>query len=298
MKIKELFHLDKSLKAKRQELEKLKKETEALRLTIKSKNDEISRDKIDIKDVYVYQNIESNVRFFVQKKRNTKLYDNNFPLVLINIFTDEIVTFLYNSDFIRAQSGYNTKFTIRHIGNVHREVNAYPNNMVPRTFLQELYCRESNAREYEKNTEKENPLEEEKREPEKLGVQLLSENNKDCPKNLIDISDIYVYVSSINHPIHFIKLIVKENLSSLIKLIDVFSEKEINCCNRQEFLDSQDRILTENSSKFMFSTKHIKKVYPELNDYLDNMVPKEILEELLYRINSRDEDNFKYKIKK
>lgn len=298
MKIKELFHLDKALLERKKELEKLKEEAERLKLKIKNKNDEISRDRIDIKDVYVYQNIESNVKFFVQKKRNTKLYDNNFPLILTNIFTGEIVESLYNSDFIRAQERYSTKFTIKHIGDVYPELNAYPNNMVPKVLLQELYCHESSVDEYKKNTEKENQSERKITGSQKLELQLLAEDNENCAEELIDISNIHVYRSSIRNPIYFIKLKEIANSPYPIKLIDIFSDHELNCCNMKEFLESQDRVLQEDSSKFEFSTRPIIKVYPELENYSNNMVPKEILEELLCRINHINQSDFKYKIKK
>lgn len=56
MKIQELFHIDKALKEKKQELERLRKETEELKLIMEINNKEISSDLVDITNV-MYLNI-------------------------------------------------------------------------------------------------------------------------------------------------------------------------------------------------------------------------------------------------
>lgn len=56
---------------------------------------------------------------------------------------------------------------------------------------------------------------------------------------------------------------------------------------KSEFMDSLTT--TEDYVLPLFSTKHIKESYPEVNVYLDNMVPKVLLQKLYYRANGIDE---------
>lgn len=141
MKIQELFHLDKALAEKKQELEKLRQEAEELKLMIEINNKEISKDLIDITNVYVYQKARSNVKLFVEKKEKRTDF---FPLRLVNIFSSEEVTFCKNSEFMHSQHpglwpGHN--FFTTHIKEAYPEVNVYPDNMVPKVLLQKLYYR-------------------------------------------------------------------------------------------------------------------------------------------------------------
>ena len=54
MKIQELLNLDKALVEKKQELEKLRKEAEELKLIMEINNKEISKDLVDITNIYIY----------------------------------------------------------------------------------------------------------------------------------------------------------------------------------------------------------------------------------------------------
>lgn len=138
MKIQELFHLDKALAEKKQELENLRKEAEELKLIIEINNKEISKDLIDITNVYTYQKDRSNVVHFVKKEGIL------VPIKLIDIFSDELLENVNIVDFVGTQyrccyDGLN--FTTQHIKEAYPEVNVYSDNMVPKILLQKLYYR-------------------------------------------------------------------------------------------------------------------------------------------------------------
>lgn len=141
MKIQELFHINKALAEKKLELEKLRQEVEELKLMIEVNNQEISKDLIDITNIYVYQKARSNVKFFVEKKEKNSY---PFPVRLFDIFSGEEIEFAYKSDFLRSQRSdlwHNNYFFTIHIKEAYPEVNVYPDNMVPKMLLQKLYYR-------------------------------------------------------------------------------------------------------------------------------------------------------------
>ena len=150
MKIQELLNLDKALVEKKQELEKLRKEAEELKLIMEINNKEISKDLVDITNIYIYiyQKARSDVKFFVKKKEE-KPYP--FPVRLFDIFSGEQKEFMYsNSEFIRSQNPslwHNSLFFTVHIKEAYPEVNVYPDNMVPKVLLQKLYYRANGINE-------------------------------------------------------------------------------------------------------------------------------------------------------
>lgn len=141
MKIQELFHIDKSLKEKKQELEKLRKEAEELKLMIEINNKEISEDLIDITNVYVYRKARSNVKLFVEKKEKDI---HPFPIRLFDIFSGKQKDMCSKTEFMRSQRPDlwpRSDFFTLPIKETYPEVNVYPDNMVPKILLQKLYYR-------------------------------------------------------------------------------------------------------------------------------------------------------------
>lgn len=148
MKIQELLNLDKALAEKKQELERLRKEAEELKLIMEINNKEISSDLVDVTNVYVYQKARSDVKFFVEKKEKGSY---PFSVRLFDIFSGEQKEFMCSkSEFLRSHRPdlwHNSLFFTVHIKEAYPEVNVYPDNMVPKVLLQKLYYRANGINE-------------------------------------------------------------------------------------------------------------------------------------------------------
>lgn len=139
MKIQELLNLDKEIKKKKEELQELKEEIEEYQLMLEINQKETREDLIDITDVYVYQNLDSNTALFVEK-RVRNLGGRN-PIDLINIFTEKSIQSISYSNFLMLCYAYYQGEMLTEIGKMYPEVKVYPDNLVPKLLLQKLYYR-------------------------------------------------------------------------------------------------------------------------------------------------------------
>ena len=112
-------------------------------------------------------------------------------------------------------------------------------------------------------------------------------NNKEISQDLIDITDVYVYQKARSNVKLFVEKKEKKSYPFPVRLFDIFTgEEKEYMYSKSEFMRSQRPDLWHNS---FFFTMHIKEAYPEVNVYLDNMVPKVLLQKLYYRANGIDE---------
>lgn len=132
MKIQELLNLDKALKEKKHELEKLRKEVEELKLMVEVINKKNSEDLIDINYVYVLEIADSNTKYFCYRVRR----DLCSNIELIDVFSNT-----RRKSYCTIHDYACSKDKMTYIKDAIPEVNVYPTGKVPRVLLQRLYYR-------------------------------------------------------------------------------------------------------------------------------------------------------------
>lgn len=134
--------------------------------------------------------------------------------------------------------------------------------------------------------EKKQELENLRQEAEELKL-MIEINNKEISEDLIDITNVYVYQKARSNVKFFVEKKEKKSYPFPVRLFDIFSGEQKECMySSSEFMQSQRPDLWPRSD---FFTLPIKEVYPEVNVYPDNMVPKVLLQKLYYRANGIDE---------
>ncbi len=135
MNLLELLSLKKQIISKRQELDSLKEEVELLKLMSKIDKQEISKDLIDIENVYLYKERDSNVVYFVRSLKSS----SSFNFKLINIFNENDSITMSDDDYYDAIRQYSKIASLVYIKDAFKEILAYPDNKVPKLLLQKLY---------------------------------------------------------------------------------------------------------------------------------------------------------------
>lgn len=101
-------------------------------------------------------------------------------------------------------------------------------------------------------------------------------------EDFIDISNTYEVKIADNT--YFVK---RNSTEKQVQLTDIFGEDVVHCCNVATFICSLSSIDT------YFSSKPLKETYPELGQYPEKKVPKQVLERLYAEANKKDAKELK-----
>lgn len=101
-------------------------------------------------------------------------------------------------------------------------------------------------------------------------------------EDFIDISNTYEVKIADNT--YFVK---RNNMEEQVQLTDIFGENVVHCCNVSTFICSLSSIDT------CFSSKSLKEAYPELEQYPERKVPKQVLERLYAEANEKNAKELK-----